>query len=214
MTLNHSLPLLEIRSQAQGIVTGYASVFNGIDSYGDSIQKGAFRASLAQHKASGTAPVMLWAHQADSPVGRWTDMAEDARGLQVSGQINLKTAAGRDAFEHLRAGDISGLSIGYRVPKGGSEYREGVNVLKQIDLAEVSLVAVPADSAARISAVKSQAIKPATVRDFEEALTQLGYSRRESKAIAAKGFAGSAQDDCSNELIAALKAASQQFTKA
>lgn len=214
MTLNHSLPLLEIRSQAQGIVTGYASVFNGVDSYGDSILKGAFRESLAQHKANGTAPVMLWAHQAESPVGRWTEMAEDARGLQVSGQINLKTAAGRDAFEHLRAGDISGLSIGYRVPKGGSEYREGVNVLKQIDLAEVSLVAVPADPAARISAVKSQAVKPATVRDLEESLAQLGFSRREAKTIAAKGFAAVAQPDTSNELIAALKAASQQFTKA
>ena len=214
MTLQTSLPLLELRSQAQGIVTGYASVFNGVDSYGDTVLQGAFRESLANHKATGTAPVMLWAHKADAPIGRWTEMAEDGRGLQVTGQINLKTIAGRDAFEHLRAGDISGLSIGYRVPKGGSEYRDGVNVLKQIDLAEVSLVAVPADSSARISAVKSEAIKPATLRGLEEALEELGYSRREARAIAAKGFSGFAQSDTSIELVEALRAASQQFTKA
>jgi uncharacterized protein len=213
MTLQTSLPLLELRSQAQGLVTGYAAVFGGIDSYGDTIVKGAFRESLAQHKSNGSAPVMLWAHKADAPIGRWIEMAEDARGLKVTGQINMRTAAGTDAFEHLKAGDVNGLSIGYRVSKGGSEYREGINYLKAIDLAEVSVVGVPADSAARISSVKAQAIRPATVRDFEDALTQLGFSRRESKAIASKGFAGAAQDDGLNELIAALKAASQQFNK-
>jgi HK97 family phage prohead protease len=147
MTLQTSLPLLELRSQAQGLVTGYASVFGGIDSYGDTILKGAFGASLAQHKANGSAPVMLWSHKADSPIGRWTEMSEDDRGLQVTGQINLKTTAGREAFEHLRAGDITGLSIGYRVGKGGSEFRDGINYLKQVDLAEVSVVSVPADPA-------------------------------------------------------------------
>ncbi|MDM5176570.1 HK97 family phage prohead protease [Massilia sp. DJPM01] len=214
MSLSHSLPLLEVRSQAEGLVTGYASVFGGIDSYGDQVARGAFRDSLANHRAKGTAPVMLWSHKADTPIGRWIEMNEDARGLQVTGQINLKTTAGQQAFEHLRAGDVTGLSIGYRVTKGGSQMREGVNVLTAIDLAEISVVSVPADSAARISAVKTAGIKPATVRDLEEALAQIGFSRREAKAVASKGFAGFAEPDDSIEIIAALKAATQQFTKA
>ncbi|WP_426192566.1 HK97 family phage prohead protease [Massilia sp. DWR3-1-1] len=215
MTLQISLPLLELRSESQGLISGYGAVFGGVDSYGDTIIKGAFRETLAQHKANGSAPVMLWAHKPESPVGRWTEMFEDARGLKLTGQINMRTSAGTDAFEHLRAGDINGLSIGYRVPQGGSEFREGVNFLKRIDLAEVSIVSVPADSAARISSVKAQAIKPATVRALEEALKEMGYSRNEARSIAAKGFSGlGSAPDKSNELIAALSAASQLFTKA
>lgn len=215
MTLQISLPLLELRSESQGLITGYGAVFGGIDSYGDTIIKGAFRESLVQHKANGSAPVMLWAHKPDAPVGRWTEMIEDARGLKVTGQINMRTSAGTEAFEHLKAGDLNGLSIGYRLPQGGSERREGVNYLKRIDLAEISIVSVPADSAARINSVKGQAVKPATVRGLEEALKEIGYSRNEARNIAARGFGGlGAAPDKSNELIAALQAASQLFTKA
>ena len=215
MTLQKSLPLLELRSQAQGLVTGYASVWDGVDSYGDTIIKGAFGASLTKHQANGTMPVMLWAHKADSPIGRWIEMIEDARGLKVTGQMNLKTAAGTDAYEHLLAGDINGLSIGYNIAKGGSETRNGINFLKQIDLAEVSVVGVPADSSARINSVKAEIIKPVTVRGLEEVLKAAGYSRNEARNIAAKGFSGmSSAPDNSIELIAALRAASQLFTKA
>jgi hypothetical protein len=63
--------------------------------------------------------------------------------------------------------------------------------------------------------VKSQAVKPATVRGLEEALEEIGFSRREARNIAAKGYAGIiGAPDQSNELIAALSAASQLFTKA
>ncbi len=211
MTLHHSLPLLEVRSQAQGLIEGYASVFGGIDSYGDSIVQGAFSSSLAKHKADRTAPVMLWSHKADQPIGRWLSFAEDSRGLNVSGQVNLKTEAGREAFEHLRAGDLNGLSIGYRVPSGGSEYQSGINYLKQIELHEISVVAVPADSSARISAIKSQLTKPATLRGMEEALESIGFTRREARNIASKGFAGLGIPDDSQEIIAAIKAATLKF---
>jgi hypothetical protein len=212
--LRHTLPLLEIRSQAQGLIEGYASVWGGVDSYGDSIVKGAFSASLTRHRQSGTAPVMLWSHRSDAPIGRWVDLAEDARGLKASGQLNLKTAGGREAFEHLNAGDLNGLSIGYQVPANGSQYADGINYLKQIELHEVSVVAIPADSAARISSVKSQPIKPVTVRGFEDALRELGFSRREAQNIAFKGFASMAESgdaDPSHELISAIKAASNLF---
>jgi hypothetical protein len=212
MTQLHSLPVLELRSQAQGLVTGYASVFNGVDSYGDCILPGAFSATLAKHRAAGTSPAMLWAHQQSEPIGRWLALAEDSRGLRVEGQLNLKTSAGQDAFEHLRAGDVNGLSIGYRVPRNGSEQRDdGVTLLKALDLYEVSVVALPADGAARISAVKAQPVRPATIRELEEALGSLGFSRREARHIAAKGFSGLADANGSEDVIQALRAATQRF---
>lgn len=62
--------------------------------------------------------------------------------------------------------------------------------------------------------MKSQAIAPATVRGFEEALEEIGFSRREARNIAAKGFTSMAETDDSQEIIAAFKAATQLFQKA
>lgn len=212
MTLHHTLPLLEVRAHAQGLVEGYASVFGGVDSYGDTILPGAYEASLADHKAKGTAPVMLWSHDMGAPIGRWTSFREDARGLVVAGQLNLKTSAGKEAFEHLQAGDLNGLSIGYRVAQGGAQFVNGVRQLAKLDLHEISVVSVPADPAARITSVKSSVRKPATVRELEDALElQLGFTRREAKTLIARGYAAIASSDPSDELIQAFKAASLNF---
>lgn len=209
MTLHHSIPILEVRSTPQGIVEGMASCFGGIDCYGDTVAPGAFADSLAAHTARGTVPAMLWSHATDRPVGRWEHLAEDSRGLFVRGRVNLRTAAGADAFEHLRAGDLNGLSIGYRVPRGGEEMRAGVRVLKAIDLHEISLVTLPADGAARVTAVKVAGERPATVREFEAALRGLGFSRREAGQIAAKGFSAIAErpGEPSSDELRAVKAA-------
>lgn len=58
-------------------------------------------------------------------------------------------------------------------------------------------------------------LNPPRWRGFEQALEELGYSRREDRNIAAKGFNSFAEpEDDSQELIAAIKAASQLFQKA
>ena len=54
-----------------GSIEGYGSVFGVRDNYDDVIAKGAFIASLAEHKAAGTMPAMLWQHEADEPIGIW-----------------------------------------------------------------------------------------------------------------------------------------------
>lgn len=214
MALHHSLPLLELRAQAEGLIEGYASVFGGVDSYGDTIAPGAYAQSLADHQAKGTAPVMLWSHNPDTPVGKWTALREDARGLAVRGQLNLRTDAGKQAFEHLQAGDLNGLSIGFRVPAGGARYEDGARLLTRIDLAEVSIVSMPADASARVLSVKTTPQRPTTLREHEDALVRLlGYSRREAKALAAKGYAGLSTTTTTHELAEAIKAAARSIAK-
>ena len=193
--LRTSLPLFETRASSEGVIEGYGATFNGVDSYGDTIAPGAFAESLKRGS-----PLMLWQHRQDTPIGRWTELSEDGRGLFVRGQINLATAAGRDAYAHLREQDINGLSIGYRIPPGGAESRNEVRLIKAVDLAEISIVSLPADSRARVTAVKAE--RPGTLRELQHALQDLGYSRREAAAIARKGFAG--LDDESTELGALL----------
>jgi HK97 family phage prohead protease len=213
--LHHSIPVLELRAQTHGRVSGYGSVFGVKDSYGEAVAPGAFTGSLAAHKAAGTRPVMLWSHRTDEPIGKWTALTQDPDGLLVEGQLNLNTSAGKDAYEHLRAGDVTGLSIGYFVKADRWDADAKVRVLTELDLQEVSVVAFPANPAARITGVKShRTIRPATIRDLEEALGEIGYSRREARAIAAKGFAGLDDDDQSDELLQSIREATQLFRKA
>lgn len=193
MTL-HTSPVLHVRAAPEGRIEGYGATFGNVDSYGDTIAPGAFSATLAAHRKAGTAPLLLWGHQRDRPIGRWQEVKEDARGLFMVGQLNLKTQAGKEAFAHLEAGDLSGLSIGYTHDPAGAEMRNGVNVLKALDLHEVSVVTLPADEHARVTAVKQLEGRPETRREFERALCALGFTRKEAERIATKGFGSFAPD--------------------
>jgi HK97 family phage prohead protease len=157
----HASPALELKlagdKAAEGTIEGYASYFGGEpDSYGDIIAQGAYSKTLAQHAQEGSLPVMLCGHDMREPIGRWTDAKEDGRGLFVRGKLNLETDAGKRAHSHVKAGDVRGLSIGYSIYPDGYTYNDdGTRTLKAIDLREISLVTIPAQRRAGITAVKS-----------------------------------------------------------
>lgn len=207
MMLQFKVPTLEVRAEQSGTVEGYGSIFNGRDSHGDVVLPGAFHQSLQKGM-----PLMLWAHDQSKPVGRWESGIEDDRGLLVKGRLNLKTQAGQDAFEHLRAGDLSGLSIGFTLPRDGWRMEGDTRYLSRVDLAEVSLVSLPSNAAARVTSVKALATKPSTLREFEAALHAIGYSRREAQTIATKGFhAVEAESEELSAALARIKAAVSIF---
>ncbi|MET4127167.1 HK97 family phage prohead protease [Roseovarius sp. MBR-6] len=178
---------LEVKATAEGRIEGYASTFGGgPDRHGDVVSVGAFTKTLAEHRAAGTSPVMLWSHRLEEPIGSWSHIEEDSTGLFVAGQVNLKTTKGRDAFEHISAGDAGAFSIGFLTPEGGRRYLgKGVFALDQIDLVEVSIVTVPANTRARIRAVKHLESKAATVQFLREA----GLPKAAATKLAAGGFA-------------------------
>jgi uncharacterized protein len=169
---------LQLKADDTGEVEGYGSVFGGLDSYGDTIEPGAFAASIAKRK-----PKMLWQHRMDKPIGVWDDVSEDGKGLRLKGRI-ADTELGREARQLIKMGAMDGLSIGYRTIR--DEMRGNNRVLKEVDLWEVSFVTIPADAAATVTGVKSIA----TERDCEDALREMGFSRREAKAFIARGWGG------------------------
>jgi HK97 family phage prohead protease len=206
----------EIKASAEGVIEGYGSVFGNVDSYGDIVVAGAFATTLKGDRA----PAMLWQHNPDEPIGVWTEVREDKRGLVVKGQLALGTQRGREALELIRMGALSGLSIGFSTVRSSFDEQSGIRSLLELDLWEVSPVTFPANEAARITSAKSaENIK--TVRDFERALRdELGFSRGAATAIALHGFkatqgepaAGSDEtqgDPASDELLMAIKAASE-----
>lgn len=125
------------------VIAGYASRFGIADGTGDTILPGAFARSLKAR--SGIA--MLWQHDQGQPIGRWTEIREDAFGLKVVGRLNPGVVRAREAAALLRAGDVTGLSIGFRARK--ARRAPAGRVLVDIELWEISLVTFPQVPAAR-----------------------------------------------------------------
>lgn len=134
-----------------GEVTGYASLFGEADQGGDVVLPGAFGRSLARLAAKGRAVRFLWQHDPAVPIGVWSEVREDRRGLWVRGRLLPEVAKGAEALSLMRAGAIDGLSIGYRVVKAEPNPRSGGRNLVEIDLWEVSLVTFPMLPTARAS---------------------------------------------------------------
>lgn len=192
-----------------GTVEGYGSVFGVRDNYDDVIASGAFLESLKAHKAAGTMPAMLWQHEADDPIGIWTEMAEDSTGLRIKGQLCLETSQGKEAYALLKMGAINGLSIGFMSVPGTSVYKDdGVRVLNQIDLWEVSLVTFPANESARVTNVKSSTQALATPKDAERILRDAGFSKADATALVSRVMRmGEERSDSVDSTAKALKSA-------
>jgi HK97 family phage prohead protease len=199
--LNCALEIKFAGDTPAGEFEGYASVFGGLDSYGDQIAPGAFTRTLAERKASGRQLPMYFQHGrilgADPrPVGVWKSVEEDGRGLKVSGKlVGLDTETGKYNLALIKEGAMRGLSIGYRAKKADYPKEAGKprRILRDVDLGEVSVVDDPADASAIITGVKAaQSVR--TIREFEDWLRDVGgYSHAAAKAITAGGFKASTE---------------------
>lgn len=136
-------------SGVEGTISGYASKFGIVDSYGDIVQAGAFKRSLSTRGL----PAMLLDHDTREVVGIWDEVKEDGAGLSVRGRLNLQTQRGREVHSNLKMGALKGLSIGYRTIRARDvgAYRH----LEDVELLEVSIVAVPALVEASVESIKS-----------------------------------------------------------
>lgn len=169
-----------------GTFEGYGSVFNVTDRGGDIVAPGAFAETLAAAKAAGRLPAMLWQHRQAEPIGVYTEMDEDSVGLRIKGKLALKTSRGAEAYELMKMGALSGLSIGYRVRDDSWDRVTGVRTIKKADLYELSLVTIPMNDASRVSAVK--AIEDLdSLSEIERHLRDAGgFSRSEATALVSR----------------------------
>lgn len=195
-----------------GTFEGYGSIFNITDKGGDIVIPGAFADTLATQKAAGRMPAMLWQHRQAEPIGVYTSMEEDAVGLKVKGQLALKTARGAEAYELMKMGALSGMSIGYRSRDDSYDRVTGVRSLKKLDLVELSLVTFPMNDASRVSAVKTIE-ELDSLSEIERHLRDAcGMSKSEAlamvsrvKSVISRSDSGE-RDPSATELAAALKA--------
>lgn len=175
-----------------GRFAGYASVFGGVDSYGDTIVRGAFESTLRNNGK----PKMFFNHDwASLPVGKWLSAKEDDHGLFVEGEFTPGLAAAEAVRSAMKHGTLDGLSIGGFLKKGDYEETEGGRVIRKwSSLVEISPVVFPADSAARVDlgSVKGADLVESidgidSIRDLERFLRDAGgLSKGAATALVAR----------------------------
>lgn len=172
-----------------GTFEGYASLFGEVDMARDIVAPGAFLESIARRGARGIR--MLFQHDPSEPIGVWTAIAEDRRGLFVRGRLATEVARAREVLSLMRAGALDGLSIGFKTVRGRSDRRSGIRRLEKVELWEISIVTFPMLAGARITAVKQddRARDMPTKRECERWLTrEAGLSRSQARAVIAKAY--------------------------
>lgn len=221
-TKQRAFPLQLKAVEERGAFSGYLSVFDVIDSYREVVAPGAFRSTLSKWKEKDRLPPLLWQHRSGEPLGPFTRMEEDKKGLYFEAQLLIDDIArAKEAYALLRSKVIGGMSIGFSVGMDGEEYdsRAGIVILKEVDLWEGSLATFPANEAAQVDSVKGREfidrIRAVTahgqlphVRDFEDAMREVfAFSRSQAKAIASLAI-GQLQREADSKEATVMDAAS------
>lgn len=136
---------------ALGIVECFVAAIGNKDSVGDIIIPGAFNKSLKRRK-----PRVVWGHDWNQPIGKVIDIFEvspsDPRlpmkmkqagvgAVYARVQLNLKSERGREAFSFVQFfGEEQEWSIGYKTLDAVFDPKLQANILKELELYEVSPV--------------------------------------------------------------------------
>lgn len=140
---------------------GYASLFGVPDGSGDIVERGAFAASLRRRPPHEVR--MLYQHSALEPIGIWSEIKEDARGLFVRGRLVLDVVRAREVRALIREGALNGLSIGFRTRRAKKD--GAFRRLNEIELWEISVVTFPLLAGSLVTAVgEKNAPLAATIR--------------------------------------------------
>lgn len=207
-----------------GEIAGYASKYNGVDSYGDTILPGAYDDILT----AGILPKMFFNHRTgEVPFGDWLEMEGRPDGLYVKGRLDLSIPAAKEVYHAIKAGRVDGLSVSIEVADGGYEQKDpddwwsGYNISKVSALREVSICSFPADNSARIASVKAEDLAGIrTIRDIEKTLRDAGFSKKAagafiaaSRAVYHRENAEKAQRDAREMRLAELSAKIHNITE-
>lgn len=188
--------------------SGYASVFGGVDSYGDTIMPGAYKATLE----SRSRPVMMRWNHFGPVIGKWTRMEEDEVGLFVEGELTPGHSVAEDSFALIKHGAVSGLSIGFR-PVRETENETGGFDIHEIDLVEISIVEQPADLEAGVRDVKAAIEEAESLKHIERLLRDAaGLSRSDAVALVARIKSLSRSESEAKTEAAAIAHLFQQFS--
>lgn len=183
------LPLVDLKFDAKAGAddpvkfSGYASVWGRVDSYGDTILKGAFADSLKERR-----PMMLFGHSPGRVPGKWLSYEEDDKGLLMHGELTPGHSEAKDIAASLKHGAMNGLSIG-GYTEDYEPQKNGGRLIGKFDLYEVSIVSMPAEQEARIdtASVKQMIDECTKLSELESLLREaMGITKSAATALVAR----------------------------
>lgn len=146
-----------------GTFEAVVSVFGNVDSYGDVVMPGAFKATLDEWAASGDPIPVLYSHNSYDPdynVGHVLEAKETDEGLWVKAQLDIESDTGKAKQVHrlLKGRRVKQFSFAYDVVDGGMVTRDEKTVyeLRQMKLYEVGPCLIGANQETRLIGAKSQ----------------------------------------------------------
>ena len=142
-------------------ISGYFAVFNSVYEIGpgmsESIAPGAFSGTLSGDIRA------LTNHDTTMVLGRNTagtlELREDSHGLWADIAINPNDSDAMNTHARVLRGDVTQCSIGFRIIREDTEFREDGSVhwtIREVELYEVSVCTFPAYEATNISAREAQ----------------------------------------------------------
>lgn len=175
MSMHGLLIELDIKAIAEdGTFSGYAATFGNIDQGGDIIMPGAFAKSLLARPAARVK--MLRQHDQTEPIGIWTSLVEDRKGLKAEGRIIVDTIKGRETHLLMKAGALDGMSIGFRTKRERFDRSKNARLIEEVELAEISIVTFPMNPKATVTTVKNH--DPDRARHLIEAMNRAALALR------------------------------------
>ena len=141
----------------EGIFEGYLSTYDDVDSYGTYFMPGAWDRSIERFNSGEVIPV-LWSHDRSKPIGKFTELKSDDKGLWGRGKLTLEDPQAKIAYAHMKDGSVMGLSVGFEMDYDNVIYNRLLDALgiAEADLFECSVVVFPANTNAKITNFKSQ----------------------------------------------------------
>jgi HK97 family phage prohead protease len=143
----HQQPF-EVKALEDGtlVISGYASTFGNMDRHGDIIDVKAFDETMEKYMESS---ILLAFHNQKLPIGMVSEAHLDEKGLYVVGHIpENPDPQVQGVRKMIEKGVLRSFSI------GGYFHREKSaqgNIIRKVDLVEISVVSVPANPLASFS---------------------------------------------------------------
>ena len=151
---------IKVLDDAAGIVEAHVNSMGVPDSDGDVIISTAFDKSIESNL-----PIPILGHHDQTQIigkvltARAIPFDDGSHKLQILGQFNMDTQAGREAFSNVRGEYIKEWSVGFNMPAGAAKMDnlngQSVRVIEDLDWVETSIVVRGASPGTQTVAAKS-----------------------------------------------------------
>lgn len=159
------------KSESDDYITikGYANTVDK-DRVGDVIEASAWtKGGMNSYEKN---PIILAYHDRAQPIGTMISYNIDPKGLEITAQISKKSG---NVYDFIKEGILKAFSVGIRVKDADYDTATEIYVIKDLELHEISVVAIPANQESLFQVSKCFD----TEKDFEEFKTQFNTPKEE-----------------------------------